>query len=285
MEIRKRSGGGACAAGPMDDEWFTPDDVTAFAAADCLDHVEAAWRLVYQRYLAAGFIAPNRFRLHTTLHALRADTCVVLGQCGGRVTSTMTMTVDGGNGLSLDQVYCRELQSLRGGRRRLLEVGLLVADGNANLRRDMSNLFELMKWGVYYALHLNITDIVIGVHPRHAMFYTHCFAFEQFAPETVYPMVGNKPVVPLRLRVEERMALQVLPRGLRHVCEKPVERNAFSNRYMFSKRELDGSAVGRFVASLQPVQRPTGRPAAARRKPSQIGRAPTASAAGCPALC
>lgn len=222
----------------------------AFAAADSLYNIESAWRFVYERYLAAGFIAPNPYRIHASRHALHADTCVVSGYRDSRVLSTMTMFADGPHGLSLDSVYRRELAALRNRRRRLLEVGLLVADSSANVRRDMKSLFELMKWGVYYALHLGINDIVIGVHPHHAPFYSRCFAFEQAGPEKTYPRVRNKPVVLLRLRVGEALAAQVLPRGLRHVRNSPLSADAFAMRYVLDHAGIAGSTAEHFFAMM-----------------------------------
>ncbi|HET7370548.1 MAG TPA: hypothetical protein VFK45_06895 [Gammaproteobacteria bacterium] len=253
MEIRDNLISEARAVRHEDDAQLKTDGAV-FAAAHSLYHVESAWQLVYERYLAAGFIAPNPCRIHTSLHAMHNDTCVVSGRYDDRVTSTMTMLADGDEGLSLDSVYRRELTALRTNGRRLLEVGQLVADSTANVGRDMNTLFELMKWGVYYALHLDVSDIVIGVHPHHARFYSRCFAFEQFGPEKVYPAVRNKPVVLLRLRVKEQMALQMLPRGLRHVRDNPLEPGAFAERYILNRDGLSGSLIESFFALMHPSE-------------------------------
>lgn len=230
---------------------FARGDSLSFKVANCLSDVETAWKLVYERYSASGFIASNPFEIHTSVQALHTNTCVILGQCNGRVTSTMTMVANESKGLSLDYVYPYELKELRRARRKLLEVGLLVGNCQGSAGRDIAALFELMKWGVYYALHLDISDIVIGVHPHHAKFYTRCFGFEQFGPETVYPLVKNKPVVPLRLRVNEQLAHKVLPRGLRHARDNPIDRDAFLRRYAFCDQGLSGSRIERFVGSAE----------------------------------
>jgi hypothetical protein len=248
-------------------------DAGVFAAASSLYQVETAWQLVYERYLAAGFIGPNPCRIHTSQHALNPDTCVIFGSHQSRLSSTMTMLIDGGEGLSLDSVYRRELSALRTNGRRLMEVGMLVADSSANVGQDMKTLFELMKWGVYYALHLGITDVVVGVHPHHARFYTRCFAFEQFGPERVYPLVRNKPVVLLRLRLNEQLALQVLPRGLRHVRDNPIEPDAFAERFLLNRENLSGSTIERFFALTQPSS-PEGTQRKSRLK-GPLGLAPT----------
>jgi hypothetical protein len=132
-----------------------------------------------------------------------------------------------------------------------LEVGLLVTDCAAGSRSDMTSLFEMMKWAAYYARHMNLSDVVVGVHPHHVKFYTRCYGFEQFGAETVYPMVKNKPVVPLRLRLNEQLALQVLPRGLRHVRDYPLHAEAFSNRYLFCNEAIRGTSIDHFMLSLR----------------------------------
>jgi len=239
-----------------------------YQAANCLAHVENAWRLVYERYVGSGLITPNPYGIYTSPRALHGDSCVVFGQCrdSGHLTSTMTLIGDSPEGLSLDTVYRRELKALRK-RGSLLEVGLLVAECRATVSRDITALFELMKWGVYYALDFGVTDIVIGVHPRHAKFYTRWFGFEQFAPAGVYPMVRNKPVVPLRLPVKEKLAQAALPRGLGHVRDNPVHGDAFTRRYRLRPQELLGSLIGHFMThkhgdhwSHHPLSRPHPQP-------------------------
>lgn len=230
----------------------------SYEVAGCLSQVEKAWSLVYERYVDTGLIAPNPFGLHTHPHALHADTCVVFGRCScdNSMASTMTLIADSRHGLALDSVYRRELDALRHSRRQLLEVGLLVADCSIGSSRGMTALFELMKWGVYYALCAGVTDIVIGVHPHHAKFYSRCFAFEQFGPETSYPIVRNRPVVPLRLRLNEQLAPRMLPRGLRHVRNNPVDGEAFAGRYAFSRHSLASSRVERFIAATHKHESP-----------------------------
>jgi hypothetical protein len=233
-----------------------------YQPATCLSHVENAWKLVYERYVGSGLISPNPFGIHTSPHAIHTDTCVVFGQCSNtrRLTSTMTLIPDAADGLSLDSVYHRELGSLRRKGRKLMEVGLLVAECRATVSRDITALFELMKWGVYYGLHLGINDIVIGVHPRHVRFYTRWFSFEQFAPERTYPVVRNRPVVPLRLSLKEKLAVDLPPRGLRHVRDNPVAADAFGRRYSLRHQELTDSSIERFINAHHRPDRSLRRP-------------------------
>lgn len=228
--------------------------------ASCLSHVETAWKLVYERYVASGFISSNPHKIHTNEHALTPDSCVILGERDGDVVSTMTLIADSDEGLSLDLVYRKELDGLRTARRKLMEVGLLVGNCRPGESLDMIGLFEMMKWPIYYALHIGISDIVIGVHPHHVKFYTRCFAFEQFGPESVYPVVHNKPVVPLRLQLREQLAHKVQPRGLRYVRDNPVAADAFEKRFAFSSHGLMGSAIERFMSPTHKIDKRSRKP-------------------------
>jgi hypothetical protein len=229
------------------------------ACANSLAQVEAAWQLVYQRYSEMGLINENPFGIHAVPGAVGEHACVVWGPDGADVGYTMTLFRDSPMGLALDSVYAHELDQLRHKGRRLLEVGML-ADRRQSASRGVGALFSMMRWAVHYALHADLTDIVIGVHPRHAQFYTRCYGFEEFAEPTSYPLVRNNPVVPLRLRLRECLAKDVLPRGLADARDNPVPASAFSNRFAFEPEQLRGSLIADFLKerfcidpSLRPV--------------------------------
>jgi hypothetical protein len=216
------------------------------SCATSLEQVEAAWRLVYDRYTQMGLINENPFGIHAVPGAVGPHACVIWGPEGPDVGYTMTLFRDSAMALSLDSVYPRELDELRGQGCRLLEVGML-ADRRQSASRGVGALFSMMRWAIYYGLHTDLTDIVIGVHPRHAQFYVRCYGFEQFAPETSYPMVRNNPVVPLRLRLREGLATDVLPRGLADARDNPIPASAFSHRFAFEPEQLRGSLIAEFL--------------------------------------
>ncbi|MEO8779062.1 MAG: hypothetical protein ABI389_10385 [Rhodanobacter sp.] len=216
------------------------------ACASTLEQVESAWRLVYQRYTQMGLIDENPFGMHAVPGAVGKHACVIWGPEGPDVGYTMTLFRDNPMGLALDSVYARELDELRGKGRRLLEVGML-ADRRQSAARGIGALFSMMRWAVYYGLHTDLTDVVIGVHPRHSQFYTRCYGFEEFAEPTSYPLVRNNPVVPLRLRLREGLAKDVLPRGLAEARDNPIPASAFSHRFTFEREQLRGSLIAGFL--------------------------------------
>jgi hypothetical protein len=215
--------------------------------ATSLDQVESAWNLVYQRYSQMGLIDENPFGIHAVPSAVGEHACVLWGPDGPEVGYTMTLFRDNPIvGLALDSVYAQSLDELRRKGRRLLEVGML-ADRRESAARGMGALFTMMRRAIYYGLHNDLTDIVIGVHPRHAQFYVRYYGFEQFAEPTTYPLVRNNPVVPLRLRLREALAQDNLPRGLADARNNPVCASEFTHHFAFEPQQLRGSLIAGFL--------------------------------------
>ncbi|MEO6798909.1 MAG: hypothetical protein ABI178_03085 [Rhodanobacter sp.] len=220
-------------------------DPSCFCATS-LEQVESAWRLVYHRYTQMGLIDENPYGIHAAPSSVGEHACVIWGPEGPEVGYTMTMFRDNPRGLALDSVYARELDELRAAGRHLLEVGML-ADRRQNAARGVGALFSMMRWAVHYGLHHDVTDIVIGVHPRHAQFYVRCYGFEQFAEPTTYPMVRDNPVVLLRLRLLEGLAMDLLPRGLADARDNPLAAGNFSDRFAFEPQQLRGSLIAGYL--------------------------------------
>ena len=214
--------------------------------ASSLEQVESAWRLVYDRYSDMGLIDENPFGIHAAPTGVGEHACVIWGPEGPVVGYTMTLFRDGPKGLALDSVYPRQLDDLRNQGCRLLEVGML-ADRRRCAARGIAALFSMMRWAVHFGLHMDLTDIVIGVHPRHAQFYMRCYGFEQFAAPTSYPLVRNHPVVPLRLCLRERLAAEMLPRGLADARANPIPASMFARRFAFEPEQLRGSRIAGFL--------------------------------------
>lgn len=216
--------------------------------ATSLEQVESAWSLVYQRYSRMGLIDENPYGIHAVPSAVGEHACVLWGPEGPDVGYTMTLFRDNPMGLALDSVYAQSLNELRRKGRRLFEVGML-ADRRESAARGMGALFTMMRRAIHYGLHNGLTDVVIGVHPRHAQFYVRYYGFEQFAEPTTYPLVRNNPVVPLRLRLREALAGESLPRGLVDARDNPVCASEFTHHFAFEPQQLRGSLIAGFLQS------------------------------------
>jgi hypothetical protein len=217
-----------------------------FYVARTLEDVLEAWQLVYVAYRRAELVDANPYELHTMREAVGPQTVVVTGCLGPLSVSTISGYKDGPGGLPLDSVYPDELAELRKSGRRLTEVGLF-GDRRDHLNRSAEGLFELMRFGYFYAVHNDSDDIVIGIHPDHAPFYKRFFAFEQIGDERSYPTVKNNPVLPLRMNLRAVAALDPLPKGLRYFQENELPARVFANRYNFDEGQVASSPIAQFL--------------------------------------
>ncbi|MCC7192600.1 MAG: hypothetical protein IT444_07445 [Phycisphaeraceae bacterium] len=219
-----------------------------FSVARNLDEVTAAWRMVYMAYRRSGLIEPNAYRIHTAPQAVGPHAAVISAQIGEVTVSTLTAFADGPVGLPLDRVYEAELKAFRAEGRSLMEVGLF-ADRRIELHRTAESLFELMRYAFYYGLRTKVTDFVIGVHPRHARFYTRAFGFEAIGGTRTYPAVNHRPVVLLRGDLDAKLKLTPLHPALDYFVNNPVPTTLFDERFSFAASALGGSIIEQFLAA------------------------------------
>ena len=214
----------------------------SYSCAENLEDVKKAWSLVHDRYLEIGLINKNNEGVHTTKYAIGPHSCVVLGRDNFNINCTMTMFYDNPKGLALDTIYSKNLEYLRNNGGRLLEVGMLAEHKNSTCR-GIDNLMNMMHWAIYFGLHNDITDIVIGVHPKHVAFYIRYYGFEEFASRKNYPLVLDNPVVILRLVLKELFSKVKIPRGIKHAHKNPLPLKSFINRFSFNPSQLNNSLL------------------------------------------
>jgi hypothetical protein len=217
-----------------------------YRVARDIEEVSTAWRMVYMAYRRGGLIEPNPHRMHTAPQAVGGHAAVIAGYIGPLCCSTLTAFADNPAGLPLDRVYGAELQALRAEGRVLMEVGLF-ADRRKQLSRTAEALFQLMRYAFYYGLRSRITDFVIGVHPRHARFYTRAFGFETLGQAKSYPAVNNRPVVLLRGDLDSKLKLRPLHPALEYFVANPIDDGQFCQRYNFDPHEIESSSIGAFL--------------------------------------
>lgn len=222
-------------------------------SAISIEEVETAWGLVYQRYSQMGLIHENEFEIHTSANAVGEHSCVIFGSDEkGKVNYTMTLFRDNLKGFSLDSVYGDCLDEFRKKGRRMLEVGLLAERGDGT-SKGARGLLNMMRWAINYGLHHHLTDIIIGVHPRHAQFYIRRYGFEIAAPPTVYPNVRNASVVLLCLPLQMVFSHINPPKGLVDVRDNPLPREDFFNSFDFKPAQLVGSKIDNFLKSMDDI--------------------------------
>lgn len=223
-----------------------PGTGLTFQCAHTIDEVVDAWQLVYTAYRRKKLIHPNRQRLHTTRYAVGNHATVITGRMGPLVVSTMTAILDNPVGLPLDRVYSDDLDSLRARGRKMMEISLF-ADRRENLARSSASLLQLMRFAWQWGISKNVTDFVIGVHPRHARFYSRAFGFEPSGPERTYPAVNDHPVVFLRGEPAIQLARNPMPRGLEYFAQNPIDPAEFERRYRFPTADVGSSPIDSFL--------------------------------------
>jgi hypothetical protein len=202
--------------------------------------VQQAWELVYRSYRQKGLIDRNRFGVHLVPQSVQPHAIVVIGSKQDDLQTTVSCYKDDRIGLPLDAVYGPELDELRAQELQLFETGMFADQPDAPAHSPQE-LFELMRFPFYYGLWAGCTDMVIGVHPRHAAFYQRLIGFEAVGAEKTYGLVRDHPVVLLRLNLLGASSRERLPRGMRYFVDHPVPDAAFEARFKFQRDAIEAS--------------------------------------------
>ncbi len=221
--------------------------------ASTLPQVIDAWRMVYQRYLASGLIAAHPYQLHTAAEAVGPGTTTISEHRGQELGRTVSCYLDAHRGLPLDAVYPTTLQRARTRGERLGEIGLFAecpAAGDTAATRTQ-DLFAFMRYPVYALYHQGASQIVIGVHPRHALFYERLLGFEVAGPVVSYPRLLDRDVVLLRFNTARLDDTDPAPRGLSYWRRHRLEPDAFARRCRFHRTHVAASPLAGYLDWLQ----------------------------------
>jgi len=159
----------------------------------------AAAELIRSRYASRGFLVsglPTAPTSELTLLASQARAAV----------GTLTLRLDGPDGLRAEETYADQIDAARIAGRRLCELGRFAVAEHAPSGPVLSALFAHAHAAVQSAA--GITDVFIEVNPRHVGFYRRLFGFAVAGGERVCARV-RAPSVLLRLEMagfEARLA-------------------------------------------------------------------------------
>jgi hypothetical protein len=176
-------------------------DRPSIKIAETRDELEQAFSLVYNEYLEEGYIKDSdRSGLHFNIHHLLPETVVFVFKSYLKVISTLTLIFDSETfGLPMDVLYRKELDALRRGKRRLVELSSLATTKDARWHNLFMYLNRAMVW---YAMYRNATDLCIMVNPKHVDFYKLILLFDDLGPLQYYSKV-SAPAVALRLDLDD----------------------------------------------------------------------------------
>jgi hypothetical protein len=171
---------------------------TCFKIAQSREEWRGAFRLVYQRYLAAGLSQPNGYRMRVTPYQLLPTTEIFVAMAGGEVAATVSLVRDGKLGLPMEAIYGEQVRYLRRRGLRLGEVSCL-ADRRLGDKNFLPLVLRLMSLAAQCAERRGVDQLLIAVHPRHGKFFRRFAAFRPIGGLKTYEAVCGRPAVALAL--------------------------------------------------------------------------------------
>ncbi len=182
--------------------WFDEDETVRaldFGFAVTFADFEAALRLLHDRYVWRGYMAPDPSGRRLSLHNALPTTKLVVAKAEGRVVGLLTVFEDSCLGLPMDEAFGAELGRLRERGRRLAEASSLTVEPNYR-SSGIPISVRLLRVGVLYAARIAYLDeLCFTLHPRHREFYERLFPFCWFAEPRPYRRLHVPPVYGLRM--------------------------------------------------------------------------------------
>lgn len=169
-----------------------------YKVADSPTERRDAFRLVYDQYIAAGLMPPNRHRVRVTPFHLLPTTQVFVAYERGGIVATMSLVGDGGLGLPMESIYGDEVMRRRRDGLRISEVSCL-ADRLPDRHHFLSVFCGLSRVLAQFARRQGYHQLLVVCHPRHSAFYRRYLGFELIGSVSHCPHVQNHPAVPLCL--------------------------------------------------------------------------------------
>jgi len=169
----------------------------------------AADRLLAMRYAWRGYVADSKAGEQSSEKRASLNYFTLLAYREDRTVGTLTVGVDGGNGLLVDEANREVVDGLRQSGRRVVELRRLAVRDAVGAKGVLAHLFRAA-YLVGRELH-DATDVLIEINPRHASFYRRIFGFVRMGDEWICARV-NAPAVLLRLDIAN------LDRKLNDLC-------------------------------------------------------------------
>jgi len=158
----------------------------------------AADRFLAMRYAWRGYVADTNPADQSFDKGGSLNYFTLLAYREDRTAGTLTVGVDAGNGLLVDEANREIVDGLRKTGRRVVELRRLAVLDERGAKVVLAHLFRAA-YLVGRELH-DATDVLIEVNPRHASFYRRIFGFVRMGDEWICARV-NAPAVLLWLDI------------------------------------------------------------------------------------
>ncbi len=174
--------------------------------AKSIDDLKECYSIVYRGYVARKYCLPNDTKMYYHYYSFLPQSRAFTLKENDKLIGTISVVVDSPCGLPMDTLFSRELDHLRSNGRKLAEVSLLAMAPGEKKRKLFSltnfdkqvRLFRLFKIMYEYARQAGVTDLIIGVHPKHETLYKY-LSFKAMGSAKSYPGARGNPALPLHL--------------------------------------------------------------------------------------
>ncbi len=225
-----------------------------------------ARELAYGAYRERGYTERGEFEMLSAYLESRYRPFTLLAKDIRDVPAgTISLLFDENNHLPCDQIFEKEIGSLRMQGRGLVEVTLLaIQPSYARSRELLVGLFNLI---YLYARHVRgYTDFLIEVNPRHVNYYRKLLGFELFGTKRPCPRVKGAPAVLLRLDLNHPYE------ELEKIRERrPSSAVARSLYPYFLSKELESEAVRYLTLQQAPLSMDSRCDAGLGNQPERMG--------------
>lgn len=207
-----------------------------FEVAQSRSDLEAAYRLLHDVYVEAGFIEPQPSGMRLLLQHALPTTSTLVAKLDGRVVATVSLVRDNPLGLPMEKVF--DLSRLRSNGERLVEISSLAI--HPAFRRQFGGvlLMPLFNYLFRYSRDFfGVDRLMLSIYPRHQDFYAALFDAEPVPGSSVETYLGAPASAMsidtqkwVRVHRARRDALGTVDTWLRYFDELPFAAFVFPQR-------------------------------------------------------
>lgn len=206
--------------------FFGKNNEYEIVIANTIEKKLEAWHLVYTNYLKQGYTGPMDIEFWYGVHDAMADTMTFLVQKNGKGIATLSMVFDSEIGLPADNLFSKELNTMRKKGKHPFEIVSLASDCTG-IKESTEVLMHMFVLAHITAQHkYNATDWIITVNPHHTDYYRKFMFFDQCGSVKTYEKVNGAEAVLLTKSNEALRRKFIEKHSLKSFCKfagNPVE--------------------------------------------------------------
>ncbi len=164
-----------------------------YRTAKTREDLAGAFRLLQQRYQAAGLAKEVKTGMRVMPYQLSPTAQIFVADLAGQMIGTVTLVVDEPQKLPLASSYPCAMADLQTRSAALGEITSLAIDSTKARRSEVFK--QLSRLLTFFARARGLENLVAVVHPRHSRFYQHAMGFEIIGEEVPCDLVGGRPGV------------------------------------------------------------------------------------------